>query len=313
MFVMKKELTDLGEVTAMLSSLTYNLKQGFMQIFRNRGMSLASIFSITAMLLILGLFFVITVNINLFTEAVKQDYDQIEVFLKDSTTQDETMQMMAQLEKKDGVSKVEYRTEEEALEIMKERWGESGYLLDSLGENPLPSSILITVDTLEEAGDVAEFAAEFDGVEDVQFYQETVEKLTAVTDFLQLAALVIMGFLVVVSVVVVSNTVKLTVFARAKEIEIMKYIGATNWFIRGPFLAEGILIGLLASAVSTAAIAALYGKIVSTIGSQVLAIVSCPLIPVSYLTSHMVIIFLALGMSIGAWGSIVSMRRFLDT
>lgn len=313
MFVMKKELTDLEEVTAMLSSLTYNLKQGFMQIFRNRGMSLASIFSITAMLLILGLFFVITVNINLFTEAVKQDYDQIEVFLKDSTTQDETMQMMAQLEKKDGVSKVEYRTEEEALEIMKERWGESGYLLDSLGENPLPSSILITVDTLEEAGDVAEFAAEFDGVEDVQFYQETVEKLTAVTDFLQLAALVIMGFLVVVSVVVVSNTVKLTVFARAKEIEIMKYIGATNWFIRGPFLAEGILIGLLASAVSTAAIAALYGKIVSTIGSQVLAIVSCPLIPVSYLTSHMVIIFLALGMSIGAWGSIVSMRRFLDT
>lgn len=313
MFVMKKELTDLEEVTAMLSSLTYNLKQGFMQIFRNRGMSLASIFSITAMLLILGLFFVITVNINLFTEAVKQDYDQIEVFLKDSTTQDETMQMMARLEKKDGVSKVEYRTEEEALEIMKERWGESGYLLDSLGENPLPSSILITVDTLEEAGDVAEFAAEFDGVEDVQFYQETVEKLTAVTDFLQLAALVIMGFLVVVSVVVVSNTVKLTVFARAKEIEIMKYIGATNWFIRGPFLAEGILIGLLASAVSTAAIAALYGKIVATIGSQVLAIVSCPLIPVSYLTSHMVIIFLALGMSIGAWGSIVSMRRFLDT
>lgn len=313
MFVMKKELTDLEEVTAMLSSLTYNLKQGFMQIFRNRGMSLASIFSITAMLLILGLFFVITVNINLFTEAVKQDYDQIEVFLKDSTTQDETMQMMARLEKKDGVSKVEYRTEEEALEIMKERWGESGYLLDSLGENPLPSSILITVDTLEEAGDVAEFAAEFEGVEDVQFYQETVEKLTAVTDFLQLAALVIMGFLVVVSVVVVSNTVKLTVFARAKEIEIMKYIGATNWFIRGPFLAEGILIGLLASAVSTAAIAALYGKIVATIGSQVLAIVSCPLIPVSYLTSHMVIIFLALGMSIGAWGSIVSMRRFLDT
>lgn len=297
----------------MLSSMMYNLKQGFVQIFRNRGMSLASIFSITAMLLILGLFFVITVNINMFTEAVKQDYDQIEVFLLDDTSQEETMKIMAQLEDRDGVSAVEYRTEEEALEIMKERWGESGYLLDSLGENPLPSSILITVDSLEQAGAVAEFAGSFEGVEDVQYYQETVEKLTEVTDFLQLAALVIMGFLVVVSVVVVSNTVKLTVFARAKEIEIMKYIGATNWFIRGPFLAEGILIGLLASGVSTALIAAVYGKIVSTIGAQVLAIVSCPLIPVSYLTGNMVIIFLALGMSIGAWGSIVSMRRFLDT
>ncbi len=297
----------------MFNSMRYNLKQGFVQIFRNRGMSLASIFSITAMLLILGLFFVITVNINMFTEAVKQDYDQIEVFLLDETTQEQTMQMMAQIEDRDGVTRVEYRTEEEALEIMKERWGESGYLLDSLGENPLPSSILITVDSLEQAGAVAEFAGSFEGVEDIQFYQETVQKLTEVTDFLQLAALVIMGFLVVVSVVVVSNTVKLTVFARAKEIEIMKYIGATNWFIRGPFLAEGILIGLLASMVSTALIALVYGKIVSTIGAQVLAIVSCPLIPVSYLTSNMVIIFLALGMSIGAWGSIVSMRRFLDT
>lgn len=297
----------------MLRSLTYNIKQGFTQVFRNRGMSLASIFSITAMLLILGLFFVIMVNVNMFTEAVKQDYDQIEVFLKDKTTQEETMNIMSQLKTCDGVTEVEYRTKDEALEIMKQRWGESGYLLDTLGNNPLPSSILITVDSLDHAGTVAEYAGSFDGVEDIQYYQETVEKLTDITNFLQIAALIIMAFLVVVSVVVVSNTVKLTVFARAKEIRIMKYIGATNWFIRGPFLAEGILIGMLASAVATGLIALIYGKIVELIGAQVLAIVSCPLISVSYLTFNMVIIFLALGMSIGAWGSIVSMRRFLDT
>jgi len=297
----------------MFSSMTYNLKQGFMQIFRNRGMSLASIFSITAMLLILGLCFVIVVNINLFAEVVQQDYDQIEVFLLDETGQEEIMSMMAQISQYEGVSDVMYRSEDEALEIMKQRWGESGYLLDSLGENPLPSSILITVDSLEQAGAVAQYAGTFEGVEDIRYSQETVEKLTDVTNFLQLAALVIMGFLVVVSIVVVSNTVKLTVFARSKEIEIMKYIGATNWFIRGPFLAEGILIGFLASVISTVLIALVYGKIVSLIGAQVLAIVSCPLIPVSYLTVNMVIIFLALGVSIGVWGSIVSMRRFLDT
>ncbi|MCI6012079.1 MAG: permease-like cell division protein FtsX [Firmicutes bacterium] len=297
----------------MLRSLIYNIRQGFTQIFRNRGMSLASIFSITAMLLILGLFFVIMVNINMFTEAVKQDYDQIEVFLLDSTSQEETMNIMSQLKHCDGVTDVEYRSEDEALEIMKQRWGESGYLLDTLGENPLPSSILITVDSLDHAGQVAEYAGTFDGVEDIQYYQETVEKLTKITDFLQIAALIVMAFLVVVSVVVVSNTVKLTVFARAREIRIMKYIGATNWFIRGPFLAEGILIGMMASAIATGLIALIYGKIVELIGAQVLAIVSCPLISVSYLTENMVIIFLALGMSIGAWGSIVSMRRFLDT
>lgn len=297
----------------MLRSLTYNIKQGFTQIFRNRGMSLASIFSITAMLLILGLFFVIMVNVNMFTEAVKQDYDQIEVFLKDDTSQEEIMNIMSRMKTCDGVTEVEYRTKDEALEIMKQRWGESGYLLDTLGNNPLPSSILITVDSLDNAGKVAEYAGSFENVEDIQYYQETVEKLTDITNFLQIAVLIIMGFLVVVSVVVVSNTVKLTVFARAKEIRIMKYIGATNWFIRGPFLAEGILIGMLASIVATGLIALIYGKIVELIGAQVLAIVSCPLISVSYLTTNMVIIFLALGMSIGAWGSIVSMRRFLDT
>ena len=297
----------------MLRSLTYNIKQGFTQIFRNRGMSLASIFSITAMLLILGLFFVIMVNVNMFTEAVKQDYDQIEVFLKDDTSQEEIMNIMSRMKTCDGVTEVEYRTKDEALEIMKQRWGESGYLLDTLGNNPLPSSILITVDSLDNAGKVAEYAGSFENVEDIQYYQETVEKLTDITNFLQIAVLIIMGFLVVVSVVVVSNTVKLTVFARAKEIRIMKYIGATNWFIRGPFLAEGILIGMLASIVATGLIALIYGKIVELIGAQVLAIVSCPLISVRYLTTNMVIIFLALGMSIGAWGSIVSMRRFLDT
>lgn len=297
----------------MLRSLIYNMKQGFTQIFRNRGMSLASIFSITAMLLILGLFFVIMVNINMFTEAVKQDYDQIEVFLKDGTSEEETMEIMSRIGEREGVTGVTYRTEDEALEIMKQRWGESGYLLDTLGKNPLPSSILITVDSLDNSSSVAEYAGSFEGVEDIQYYQETVEKLTKVTNFLQVAVLIIMAFLVVVSVVVVSNTVKLTVFARAKEIRIMKYIGATNWFIRGPFLAEGILIGMLASVVATGLIVLIYNEIVDLIGAQVVAIVSCPLIPMSYMTTNMVIIFLALGMSIGAWGSIVSMRRFLDT
>ena len=295
-----------------MNSLIYNIKQGFVQIFRNRGMSLASIFSIVAMLLILGLFFVITVNVNLFTEVVKQDYDQVEVFLLDDTTKAEAEELMSVIKQQDGVSAVEYRSKAAALEILKQRWGESGYMLDSLGKNPLPASILISVDSLDNAGDVAKFAGTLEGVDDIQYYQETVDKLTKITNFLQVGALIIMIFLVVVSVVVVSNTVKLTVFARAKEIRIMKYVGATNWVIRGPFLAEGIIIGVLAALVSTGLISLIYAKIIDAIGPQVLAIVSSPLIPVGYMTSNMIIIFIALGASIGAWGSIISMRRFLD-
>ncbi|MEE0797849.1 MAG: permease-like cell division protein FtsX [Anaerovoracaceae bacterium] len=295
-----------------LNSLMYNIKQGFTQIFRNRGMSLASIFSILAMLFILGIFFCILVNLNLFTEVVRQDYDQVEIFLEDELTEDQTRGIMADLEEHDGVGGVAYRTKEEALDIMKERWGESGYLLDSLGENPLPASVLITVDNIEDATAVSEYAATLDGVEDIQYYRETVEKLTSVTRGLQIGALVVMAFLVIVCVVVVSNTIKLTVFARAREIRIMKYVGATNWFIRGPFMTEGIIIGVFASLVATGLMGLLYGQVVDLIGAQVIAIVSAPLISAGYMIWNMLIIFLALGVSIGAWGSLLSMRKFLD-
>lgn len=134
-----------------MNSLLYNIKQGFTQIFRNKGMSLASIFSILAMLLILGIFFLITVNLNLFTEVVKQDYDQVEIFMLDEASEEQVQTVMGDLEKQDGVKNVTYRSKEEALEIMKERWGDSGYLLDSLGDNPLPASVLVEVESAESA------------------------------------------------------------------------------------------------------------------------------------------------------------------
>ena len=295
----------------MISSLFYNIKQAFVQIFRNRGMSAASIFSILAMLLILGLVFIIVVNINLFTEIVKQDYDQVEVFLVDGATEQQVQEVKSQIEAQPGVTSVEYRSQEDALKIMKERWGESGYLLDSLGDNPLPASLMISVDSLDNAGSVAAFAGKFDIIEDVQYYKDTVDKLTKITHFLQIAGMIIMAFLVVVSVVVVSNTIKLTVMARADEIHIMRYVGANNWFIRGPFMVEGIIIGLIASLIAGGAIALIYKQIVTAVGDQIFAIVSSPLISVQYMTVNLLIIFVALGCSIGAWGSIVSMRRYL--
>ncbi|MDD4377653.1 MAG: permease-like cell division protein FtsX [Eubacteriales bacterium] len=296
-----------------MNRLTYNIKQALLQIWRNKGMSATSIFAIMAMMMILGLFFVITVNVNLFTEMVKQDYDLVEVYLDDGTSEAKAQEMITQLESRKGVKSVEYRSKEDALKIMKTRWGESGYLLDSLGKNPLPNSILVKVSNLDSAVSITRYANNLDGIEDVKFYQETVEKLTRATDFLQLSALIIMGFLVVVSVVVVSNTIKLTVFNRSKEISIMKYVGATNWFIRGPFLAEGIIIGMISSLISVGITTLLYSKIVDLIGNEVLSIISSPLVPAGYLASNLICIFLAMGISIGACGSIISMRKFLDT
>ena len=291
----------------------YNVRQALQQIWRNKGMSTASVFAITAMLLILGLFFVITVNINLFTEMLKNNYNEVEVFLNDDVKKSDAEDIMKKIDAEPGVKSSTYRNKTEAMKIMKARWGENSYLLDSLGDNPLPSSIVVTVDSMSTADNVIKMVKGTDGVEDVKYYQDTVKKLTKITNFLKLAAMIIMVFLIIVSIVVVSNTIKLTVFARAKEIEIMKYIGATNWFIRGPFLIEGILIGVISSAVSAVATFFIYREIISLVGKQFMTIMSSPLVPAGYLSVNLILIFLAIGVSIGACGSIVSMRKFLDT
>lgn len=296
-----------------MTSLFYNIKQALQQIFRNFGMSLASVFAITAMMLILGLFFIITVNVNLFSESVKQDYNTVEVYLKDTVAEEQAAEIMEQLESVDGVTNVEYRTKDQALKIMKERWGDSGYLLDSIDKNPLPNSILVEVTDLKAADAVNTTAKKIQGVESTTYYKQTIEKLTRLTSFIQVGAIIVMIFLIVVSVVVVANTIKLTVFARQREISIMKYIGATNWFIRGPFLIEGIIIGIISSVISAWICREFYQRIVDFIGVRIMAILSVPMVSAGYLSSNLIVIFLAMGIGIGSVGSIWSMRRFLKS
>ena len=234
----------------MIKRFFYTLKQAFLQVFRNRAMSLASIFAITAMLLIMSIFFILVINVNTAAQTIKQDYDSIEIFLVDKATEEQKTSIVDSMKEEKGVEDVFYKSKETAMEEFKTRWGENGYLLDSLQENPLPNSVVVMIADLEEADSLAQLAETFEGVEDVKFYKDTVDKLLNATKFVQIAAIVIMIFLIIVSVVVVSNTIKLTVFNRAHEISIMKYIGATNWFIRGPFLAEGIIIGIISAGIS---------------------------------------------------------------
>jgi cell division transport system permease protein len=297
----------------MINRFGYVLKQAFRQIYRNRAMSVASVFAITAMLLILGLFFILIINVNMAAESVKSDYNTIEIWLLEETGPDAAETMMADIKKWDGVTTVDFRSKEDALEILKDRWGESGYLLDGLQDNPLPNSVIITVSDLEKASAVATKANTLSGIEGVKYYKDTVDKLIRVTNGMQLAALVIMIFLVIVSVVVVANTIKLTVFARSEEITIMKYVGATNWFIRGPFLAEGIMIGIISAVISVGLVGLIYSKVHDVIGSEMITILSAPLVPTGFMLSNLFWIFIALGISIGSCGSIVSMRKFLDT
>lgn len=296
----------------MIKRFFYTLKQALLQVIRNRAMSVASVFAITAMLMILSIFFIVVININTAAQAIQQDYDSIEIFLLDETTKEQADEIINDIKKEKGVDDAYYKSKETALSDFKVRWGENGYLLNSLVDNPLPNSVVIMIGDLEQGDSIAEKAGTYEGIEDVKYYKDTVDKLLKATKFIQIVAIIVMIFLIIVSVVVVSNTIKLTVFNRSKEISIMKYVGATNWFIRGPFLAEGIIIGIISAGISLGCSVLLYKKAIDVIGDQIFSVLSMPMVPVGFLAYNFTWIFLALGISIGACGSIISMRKFLD-
>ena len=295
-----------------MNKFFYSLKQSFKQIRRNKGMTFTSTFAITAMLIILGMFFMVIININTAAEMIKSDYNNIEVFMKDSVKEEELLEVKDDVASWEDVNTAEIRTKAEAMEILKLRWGDNGYMLDGLDRNPLPNSIVVTVDNLENSDSVIAKLEKLQGVEDISYYKDTVDKLLSATKGFQMAAIVTIIFLIIVSTVVVSNTVKLTVLNRSEEIEIMKYVGATNWFIRAPFLLEGIIIGLVSALLSAGLISLIYESVVEVIGDDIALMISMPLVPTSFISFNLVWIFIALGVSIGAWGSIISMRRFLD-
>lgn len=297
----------------MFSGIRSAIKQGAVQLFRNRTMSIASIFSITAMLLLLGLFFVLTTNITLAIESARSEFENLQVYLLDETTKDEADNLVTQIKEWPNVDSAEYLSKEQALKDWRKEWKDKAYLLDSLPSNPLRNSIVISVSNIEDADSTVKQLEGMQGVGDVRYYKETVDKLIKVTNSIKMASFVIIIFLICVSVIVVSNTIKLTVLARVREIEIMKYIGATNWFIRGPFLVEGILIGLFSSIISALLVSKLYEKLVENVGDQIFMMLGTPMVDGVFLMKNLIYIFVSIGVSIGACGSIISMRRFLDT
>ena len=279
---------------------------------RNKGMYFTTILAITAMMLILGLFFVSFVNVNNFAKSLGQDYNVIQIYMAENNSQEVTEAVGTTLQSINGVEKVEYVSKDQALATLKERWGDNGYLLENLPENPLPDSYTVYVTDKDTANSVAASAPEIKGVDDVVYYRDTIEKLAQLSHFIEMGSIVAMAFLVIVSVIIVANTIKLTVFNREKEIGIMKYLGATNWFVRAPFMWGGIIVGVLSSVIATGLTYLIYTKITGIIGSDVTRILAVSIVPAEQLTQVLLAMFLVLGIGIGMIGSAISIRRFLN-
>ena len=278
-------------------------------------MSIASIGSVGATLTILGVILILILNINTAANTTQQQFDEIQVYLKDDLSNEEIEKVGQAINDSDGVSSVIFQSKEQALEIWKEEWGDQGYLLEGLEgqeENPLPDSFIIQLFDIEYADSVADKIKGFNSVEEIKYYKDIVDKLMSVANFVRIGGLVLIGILVLISVFIISNTVKITVAARRREIGIMKYVGATNGYIRGPFMVEGVLLGLVGTGIAILITFYGYKYIANMLNERLYVLFTVYMIPPQVMINDIAIIFIAIGVGIGLLGSLISLKKFLN-
>ena len=291
-----------------IRTLEYFIREAFSSLRRNALMSIASVTTVALSLLILGMFLVLVLNLNNMADALESQI-QVTVYLQDSMTDRQVRDMGQQISGMPGVTDVKFVNKTEAMQRFKERLGEQQGLLAALGDNnPLPSSYEVKVDRPTRVKPVAEAIGKLKGVETVKFGQEVIEQLFNLTHLVRVAGLVLIVFLAMAALFIISNTIRITVFARRKEIGIMKYVGATDWFIRWPFMIEGIVLGFGGALIAVVCLVKGYSLVTAQV-HETLAFL--PLIPKYPFLHNISLILIFVGMIIGALGSTISLKRFM--
>ena len=231
--------------------LGYLIGEGFSNVFKNKKSTGASLMIMCATMIIFGIFLILGENINHFVKEI-ESAQGIQVFIKNEATQEQIEELGEKIRKIDGVSTIEYVSKEKALDQMKEKFGDKKDLLEGYeGENNIfTASYVVTLTDLNQSKTVQDQILTFDQVKKITSKDETVTTLINLANGIKIVTGVILMLLIVISIFIIANTIKLTVHARRKEISIMKYVGATNGFIRWPFVVEGIIIGVISALIS---------------------------------------------------------------
>lgn len=298
----------MGMIIRLFRTMT---RQSFQSMFRSKNMSLASIGSVGATLVILGLILALILNMNNITNTTKDQYDKIQVYIEDGLNLKQTEDIGRAIEGIKGVVDVTYETKDKALEKMKDRLEKNGNVLDGLEKNPFPNSYIISMENIEDADSIANDLKDIKGIEDIKYYRDIIERLINISNSVRLGGFILIVVLVLISIFIISNTIKITVVARQQEISIMKYVGATDGFIRGPFAIEGVVLGLIGSILSILIVLYGYKYIYSMLNKNLYEVFTVYMIPPQAIIKDIIIIFIAIGVGIGMMGSVLSLRRFL--
>ena len=290
----------------------YLLGEGFRNVFHNKKSSGASLAIMCATMLIFGLFFMIIENLNNAVETLETQQG-IQVFIQKTATDAQMEQIGEQIQAIDGVNKVTFVSKEDALNQTKEKLKDKQALIAGWDEsNPFKASYLVTLTDLKLSSQVQDEIKKIDNIDSIQSRDETINGLVAIANGVRIVSAVILTLLVLISIFIIGNTIKLIVHARRKEISIMKYVGATDSFIRWPFVIEGIIIGIVAALLSILVLGIAYSLITNAAANSIISTMGIKLLSFTDMTTLLVIVYMVLGIGIGALGSSISMRKYLQ-
>ncbi|HOA97322.1 permease-like cell division protein FtsX [Acetivibrio saccincola] len=285
----------------------YILKEGIINIHKNILMSFASITVVTASLIILGGFFAIIANINHNINRLSEK-PEMGVFCNAQLDDSEVASIEWLIMSDDRIKEYTIVTKEEAYKEVEELLDNNKSLMEGLGNDFLSVSFSINLANSEYAEEVVNKLSVFPGVDKVEYSKRALDLMSKVRYWVRVGSSFILFLLIAISVVIISNTIKLAVFARRKEINIMKYIGATDWFIRLPFIVEGVIIGLIGAIMGFGLLNFIYTRFFNKFD---LTLFGLEMIHKSEFFSGLILNMLLIGVIVGALGSVVSIRKHL--
>lgn len=291
-------------------TLIRHFKEGGKNIFRNGWMTFASISAVTVMLLVVGAFLLIIMNVNHFADSLEQDVE-MRVFIDLTATEEEQQQLWTELENIEGIESIEFVSKDEGLDSLIESFGEHGQVFETLrSENPLNDVFVVQAKNPEDTEKLAGIIEPLEHVEDVEYGKDIFKPLFSATNFIRIVGFVLIIGLMFTAMFLIANTIKLTIVARKREIQIMKLVGATNGFIRWPFFVEGLLLGVLGSIIPITVLSYGYTQFYNSMGTGT-GIDFFNFLPTSPLLFQMSALLLGIGAFVGVWGSMMSVRKFL--
>lgn len=287
-----------------------HLREGIKNIFRNGWMTVASIGAVTTTLILVAAFLALMLNLSNMADAIEEDVE-IEVLISATANEDQIMELGDEIKQMNEVASVNFSSKQQQLQNLIENMGDQGDAWKMFKQdNPLKHAYYVKAENPADTIDVAKQIKRFDGISKVNYGKDVVQRLFQFNDYARTIGLVLIVGLVLTAIFLISNTIKLTIMARSKEIGIMKLVGATNSFIRWPFFIEGMLLGAMGSIIPITVVLTGYYYLENNVREQI-TYSFVELLPFNPFAWQLSLIVLAIGVFIGMWGSVMSVRKFL--